>query len=205
MNTKPLTLTIFLLPLVVLAQSNYEKAIIETKTGGYLIFTNDSNSLVIYLDTAKLEPIESDDNFFVQVDNQWILQLFVIDFQNPNNKNMDDLEVQKSSLLQYRNYEINYFKDELKLRIENEKAGWGQIGNKYFLLWHFETPDIPTIQKQIHLSTICFDKILNINIPLTKDQDFEEGMSFLDKVANGLKIHDHPTNIEDLYRKVNGK
>ena len=201
---KIIAVVFFLLPLLTFGQQEYEKALIESETGGYMIFTNDSNSLVFHLDTAKVELLESGNNFFILVDSIWTLQLFTLGFQNPNNKDINDLDVQKSFLLQYMNYELNYFKEELEMNIENQKAGWGPVGNKHYLLWHFETPDYPTVQKQIYLSTIVFDNFLNINIPLTNDQSFDEGLNFLDKVARTLELHDHPTNIEEFYRKVNG-
>lgn len=201
---KQTLLLLLLTPFSSFAQQGYEKAVVESATGAYLIFTNDSNSLIFHLDTAKVEPVGNGDNFFVLVDNTWTLQLFTIDFQNPNNKDIDDLEVQKSFLIQYMNYELNYFNEELQMNIENQKAGFGPVGNKHFLLWHFDTPDLPAVQKQLYLSTIVFDNFLNINIPLTNNQTFEDGLNFLDRVARTLESHDHPINIEEFYKKVNG-
>ncbi|KAJ1379797.1 hypothetical protein B484DRAFT_441016, partial [Ochromonadaceae sp. CCMP2298] len=156
------------------------------------------------LDTATVEPLGDGANFLVLVDTTWTLQLFSIGYQNPNNKNIDELEVQKSFLLQYMNYELNYFKNEVKMAVENQKAGWGPVGDKHFLLWHFDTPDYPTVQKQMYLSTIVFDNFLNINIPLTNGQDFDEGMNFLKKVAASLVLHEHPIDVEAFYKEVNG-
>lgn len=102
------------------------------------------------------------------------------------------------------NYELDYFKNEVKMKIENQKAGWGPVGNKHFLLWHFDTPEFPTVQKQMYLSSICFDNFLNINIPLTNDQTFGEGMKFLERVAGSMVLHNHPTDIEEFYKEVNG-
>lgn len=199
------SLILFLIcPLLAFGQLEYEQALIESETGAYFIFTNDSNSFVIHLDTASVETLGDGSKFLVLVDNKWTLQLFTIGYQNPNNKDITDLDVQKSFLLQYMNYELNYFKDEVKMNIENQKAGWGPVGNKHFLLWHFETPEYPTIQKQIYLSTICFDNFLNINIPLTNDQTFDDGVNFLERVAENMILHNHPTDIEEFYNEVNG-
>ncbi|SNT40854.1 hypothetical protein SAMN05421640_0015 [Ekhidna lutea] len=162
-------LIFFLTPLLTFGQQEYEQALIESETGAYIIFTNDSNSFVLHLDTATVEPLGDGSNFLVLVDSTWTLQLFSIGYQNPNNKDTGELEVQKSFLLQYMNYELNYFKNEVKMKVENQSAGWGPVGNKYFLLWHFDTPEHPTVQKQMYLSTIVFDSFLNINVPLTNE------------------------------------
>lgn len=53
------------------------------------------------------------------------------------------------------------------------------------------------------MTTICHDHFLNINLPLTNDIKFKEGFKFLEKVAKGLKLYDHPTDIEEVYKLVN--
>ena len=198
-------LFILLTPLIALGQQTYEQALIESETGAYIIFTSDSNSFVLHLDSATVEPLGDGTNFLILVDNTWTLQLFTIGYQNPNNKDIQDLEVQKSFLLQYMNYELQYFKDEAKMKIEDQKAGWGPVGDKHFLLWHFDTPDYPTVKKQMYLSTICFENFLNINIPLTNEQTFNDGINFLERVAGSLVLHEHPIDLEEFYKEVNGR
>ncbi|SNT28358.1 hypothetical protein SAMN05421640_3169 [Ekhidna lutea] len=199
-----LFLIITTLPMIALSQQSFERAVIETATGAYIVFTNDSNSMVIYLDTADIELMDTENNFFIQVDKKWTLQFFTLSFQNPNNNDLSNLDNQKSSLFQYMNYELEYIKNEIKMNIENEKVFWGPLGNKHFLLWHFDTPDLPAVQKQLYMTAICFNSFLNINVPLMNDQEYVDGVELLNRVGRNLVLHDHPIDIEEMYKKVNG-
>ena len=198
------TILFLFLPFITLGQQDYEKAIIETETGGKIIFTNDSNSFIIELDTASIRPIEDKRTLFLDVDKKWMLQLFTVDFQNVKKLDTKDLEVQKSFILKYIEYEKKYFKEELKLGLDNIKIKSGTINNHRFICWYFDTPEYETAQKQIFLTTICFDHFLNINIPLPNDATLAEGISFLKRIGKKLTRYNHSTDIESIYKEVNG-
>ena len=199
-----LLISLATLSLQAFCQQDYERAIVETKTGAKIIFSSDSNSFIIDLDTAQVNPLESESTLFMQIDKKWLLQVFTIDFQNPNKKDVNDPEVQRSFLIQYMNYEIRYFKDDLNLSVPNHEIEWGKLNGKNFLLWYFDTPEYETATKQIYLSTLCFDHFINLNIPLEPGIELEEGIHFLKDVGQSLELFDYWVDIEGIYKEVNG-
>lgn len=64
---KLIAIFLYLAPAIGMAQQEYESALFETETGGYIVFSNDSTSLIFHLDTAKIELLNSETSFFVEV------------------------------------------------------------------------------------------------------------------------------------------
>lgn len=85
---KYLIISLICFPLLSQSQDNYEKAVIETKYGGLIIFSQENNSFIIELDTADIEIQDNPQSVFLTVDKSYILQLFTLQFQNPNNKDL---------------------------------------------------------------------------------------------------------------------
>lgn len=196
---------LILIPFYSFSQTdNYEKAVIETATGAYIIFSSDSNSISIHLDTASVKVIDNPQTVFLNVDNKWILQLFALGYENPQNKDINDVEVQKSFILQYFDYEKKYFTSELNMTLTNLQTYWGDFNGKHFLFWHFETPEIDGLQKQLFMTTLCYDHFLNINVPVMADDNLTEAEQFIKKVASLVRTHSHKIDIEKLYNEVNG-
>jgi hypothetical protein len=178
-------LTGFLFSFTVLYQE-YESALIPTEKGAVLAFTSDNKSFSIELISENVEPLEQRN--LVKIDD-WILQAFIIGFDNPKNVDLSTEEEQKKSLSQYVMYEINYFKEELGFKCDSLELKWGQLNNNYFYFWHFNTPDsLETLHKQIFLTTICHDQFLNMNIPLEKTKNFKDAKDLLFTIGRTLKI-----------------
>jgi hypothetical protein len=190
-------------PAIAGAQS-LKQAVIETKTGGYLVFTNDKQSFLIHLDTAIIEPYEDQSTMYLAIDKKNVLQLFTIPFQNPDSKDLTIDENKKKFLADYMKYETAYFRSELKLSLENLKTKWGIINLRRFLHWQFDTPEFETVTTQIHLTTICFDYFLNINVPVSHGLSYDEAFAFIQYVASRVQVNDYPIDLEAFAKEVNG-
>ena len=115
------------------------------------------------------------------------------------------IEEQKANLLTYRDYEIDYFKNQLKMDITNLKFDWLELNDKVFLFWYFNMPvDNETVRKQIYLSTICFDYFLNLNTVQEKDKEsFKFGKKLLVKIGESLELNEHVLDLEKLSKELN--
>jgi len=179
----------------------FESGLIPIKSGAIFAFTSEEKSFLLHLESENIEPLEARN--FVQVDN-WVFQAFNLGFEKPKNVDLKTESEQKKLLSRYVMYEIDYFKNELKIPCDNLKMNWGKINDNYFYFWYFNMPDTKgSISKQMYLTTICHDQFLNMSIPIGKESDFKNGKEFLFKVAKTLEINDFPVSFVELNRKYN--
>lgn len=196
-----ITSLFFALTLFSNGQGLFESALIPTKEGAIFAFTDSEKSFTLEIISDNITPLEQRN--FVMIDN-WIFQAFNIDFENPKNKDFTKEDDQKSALSQYVMYEVDYFKNELGYKCDSLTFEWGDINNKKFYFWYFNTPDtIETLQKQMYLTTICHNQFLNMNIPLEKGVSFIDGKDFLFKIAKTLKVNDTPIDFDKLNDEIN--
>jgi hypothetical protein len=186
------------------SSQNFRQAVIKTQTGGYLVFSNDKHAFTIHLDTAMIEPYGDQSTMYLLIDSTFVLQLFTIPFNNPDNQDLRDDDVQKQFLAQYMKYETAYFREEVKLSVQNLRTKWGTINLRRFLHWEFDTPEFETVEAQLHLTTICFDNFVNINVPVTPGMPREEAFDFIQYVASRLELHNGPIDFEAFAKEVNG-
>ena len=103
-------------------------------------------------------------------------------------------------------YELNYDKNDLKLNYTNLTHDFIVMNDKLYLLWVFNMPAVNTsVLKQINLSTLCFEHVLNLNTPFVKDDNFGDDKGLLLKVAQTLKQNDFKIDFNELYKKLNPK
>jgi hypothetical protein len=107
-------------------------------------------------------------------------------------------EEQTETLNGYADYELDYFKNELKLNVVNTKKEWLTLNSKLYLVWSFDTPSQKTDQnnankviRQIYFSTVCFNQVLDLNIPIVKMEQSQIGIELLKKVATTLKTYNN--------------
>lgn len=180
--------------LTLYGQGRFDSALIPTKDGALFAFSDSTKSFTLDIVSDNIQPLEQRN--FVMIDN-WIFQAFNIDFENPKNIDLTKEENIKKSISQYVKYETDYFKKELKFPCDSLTLNWEKINGHYFCFWYFNTPDtIESLKKQMYLTTICYNQILNMNIPLEKGVDFKDGKEFLFKMANTLKIYDKPIDFD---------
>ncbi|MEP3390669.1 MAG: hypothetical protein ABJO02_20920 [Reichenbachiella sp.] len=181
-------------------QETFESALIPSKNGAVITYTSDEHAFTVTLNSNSIEP--SDQPNFLTIDG-WILQSFILGYDNPKAKDMSVEENAKRALSQYVMYELDYFKEQLKLEIE-PKLEWGHMKGLYFYFWYFDTPpELETLQGQLFLTTMCFNQFLNLNIPLEKGKSFEEAKAYLMNIGKSITLHDHPIDFESLYTELN--
>ncbi len=180
----------------------FQSGLMKTKTGAMIVYTGSNHSFTLEILSDNLKPSEQPN--FVIIDNI-IFQSVIMPFQQKLDFENLSIETQKSNLLGYMNYELDYFKNELKQNILNEKYEWIKLNEKLFLFWFYDMPKSnKQIKKQIYLTTICFDHILNLNTPLMRDKDdFNFNKELLTKIGKSLKLKNEPIDLNILYNELN--
>lgn len=197
---KTLSFLLCLLSLHTFAQETFQSALIPSKDGAVITYTSDEHAFTVTLKSDSIEPTEQPN--FLTIDG-WVLQSFILGFDNPTGKDMLLEENAKAALSQYVMYELNYFKEELKLDVE-PKLEWGEMDGLFFYFWYFDTPpELESLQGQLYLTTVCFNQFLNLNIPLEKDVSFEEAKAYLMNIGKNITLYDHPIDFESLYNGLN--
>ena len=180
----------------------FDLGLMKTKTGARVIYNGEKNSFTFDIVGENINPTEQ--KGFIIIDNN-IFQTVILPFpQKVDFKGMT-VEEQKANLLAYRDYEIDYFKNQVKLDITNLKYDWLVLNDKVFLFWYFNMPvDNETVRKQLYLTSICFDHILNLNTVQEKDKDsFKFGKELLVKIGETLELNEHVLDIEKLSQELN--
>jgi len=101
----------------------------------------------------------------------------------------------KPTLEGYVDYEIDYVK-QLNASPTNIKKEWKTINSRLFLLWYFEFKpeggsDVAVkMSAQVYLSTLCFNQVLDLNMPLADKKDYDKFEAQLEKIAATLKTYD---------------
>jgi len=188
------------------AQSSNEKfksALMEKKGGAAVIYSSDKHSFTLDIISDNIKPLQQPG--YVSVDNK-ILQ-FVFSVNDSFKQTANTEEEQKTRLLGYMQYELEYAKNELKVNYTELKFDWITINNKLYLLWYYDMPvgkkiKKGTVLKQINLSTLCFEHALNLNTPFEQQDSLETDKNFLLKVARTLKQNDFEIDFDALYNEL---
>jgi len=95
------------------------------------------------------------------------------------------------------NYELDYFKNELKIKTVNLNTEWKTIHSRLWLIWSFDVPvqkkDLNAskqVNHQIYASTICFNQVLDLNIPLLPGDNLEQSGDLIIKLMSTLNTID---------------
>jgi hypothetical protein len=208
MPTRTLLLLLLLTGSKLFAQTTekFSPALMQTKAGAKMVYTSDSHSITFDFIFKKVEPTGKEN--FINVDNK-PLQFILI----PNSAlstTDTTLKRQKAELLGYATYETDYIKNDLKLNIANITQKWITINGKLFLFWTYDmppdTPGLPSDSKsvlqQLHLSTLCFAHVLNLNIPVSQGETADANSTMLLSVAKTLQLNDFKIDLAQLYKKL---
>lgn len=180
----------------------FESALLQSKTGAFLVFNGEKHSFTIDL-LGKITPNEKP-NFLSINDN--ILQTLIIPFETKLDfENLTEIE-QKENLIAYHNYELDYVKEQLNVKKLNEKYEFVKLNGKVFLKWTYDMPkSFNSVDKQSYLITICFDQILILNAPIINGKKLNEIQELLLKIGKTLKLINQPLDLEKLYNDLKGQ
>lgn len=180
----------------------FTSSFVQSKTGMDLVFNGKSHSFTLTFTgvnakTADVMAKEENQNFATIGEN--IVQASLVALPQPISPtvNLSKLTYDeiKPTLEGYVNYELEYITKDLKLNPQNIKKEWKTISSQLFLVWYFEAKfDAPDVAKkvtaQIYYTTICFNQVLDINIPLYNKNDVESKKALIEKIASTLKSYD---------------
>lgn len=179
--------------------ADFERSLMKTQNGFKLIYNSKSQSITLDITSAKIDPIEDSD--FINIDQNPV-QFNLINYYASNTAN-DAYTKQQAELLDYSEYELNYEKNDLKVKISGIHKEWVTINKKLFLLWYYNMPpDNKSILQQVNLSTLCFANVLNISTPVCKNEVFANKKTILMVLAKTLKMNNFELNLGTLSKQI---
>src|SRR5579863_1876730 len=103
----------------------------------------------------------------------------------------------------YMNFELSYYKKKLHQNYSNLSTQWVTLQNRIFLVWFFDIPqDQKLISRQIYVSTIFYDQILDLNAPVFHPEDAGKAKALLLRLAGTIKTYDTRLDLKALQKKL---
>lgn len=184
---------------------SFESKFVAQNGGGKVVFNGKSHAFSIDIvgKNVKLQGVAGTDNnqCFIDCDGEVIQTSWVpIPQPMPSAMHLSKLtkEQETEILSGYADYELDYFKSELKLKITDLKKEWLTINSKLYMVWYFDVKPLKTehndadnIVRQIYFSTVCFNQVVDLNMPIEKIEHTKAGIELLKKVAATLKFYNN--------------
>lgn len=139
---------------------------------------------------------------FITIDRQ-ILQATLV----PIGKNIDlrhsSPAHEQDLLTRYMNFELSYYKKKLHEDYSNLQTEWVTLQNHIFLVWTFDVPqNDKLISRQVYVSTIFFDRIMDLNAPVFQSDDPEKAKALLLHLAGTMKTYDTHLDLKAMQKKL---
>jgi hypothetical protein len=139
---------------------------------------------------------------FITVDKQ-IFQSTLV----PIDKSIDISNLtparEQDILTGYMNFELSYYKKKLHQNYSNLTTQWVTLQNRIFLVWYFDIPqNQKLISRQIYISTIFFDQILDLNAPVFHPEHAGKAKALLLRLAGTIKTYDTHLDLTALQKKI---
>lgn len=151
--------------------------------------------------TAKIAK-PSDIPGFITIDGQVLQSTLVPASPSADLKNMTSVR-EKEILTKYMNFELDYYKKKLRQHYTQLQTEWMTIKGRLFLVWYFDMPkDYKLVSRQVYLSTLFFDHVLDLNAPVFKMDRFVRAKETLVKLAGTLKTYDRQLDLGLLKRQL---
>jgi hypothetical protein len=162
-------------------------------TGKDQSFTMDVNAK-----TAKVSDLPG----FITVDGQ-IVQATLVPSQPAVDARQMSTAQEKEALTKYMNYELGYYKKKLKQNYSQLQTEWVMVKDRLFLVWYFDMPkDYKLVSRQLYFSTLFADKVLDLNAPVFKTEQFSRARGVLNRLVNTLKTYDENLDMEGLKKDL---
>ena len=199
---KTLLSTLFLLTssIVCIAQDDFyteefELSFSTTMNGGEFVYNGKAHSFKIKVVSDSIRTTEHPN--FITVGNR-IVQSNAVPLPSSRlDLKKLTIEQQKEVLNGYVEYELDYFKNEIHLVCQNLQLEWVTVDARLWLIWSFDVPKQKATEgtskpatSQIYASTICFNQVLDLNIPVLKGDSKAKCKEHIHELMNGLKLFD---------------
>ena len=183
------------------APPDEERALLLTgKKHSLIAFAGPSHSFT--LDVTAHSSKVSDIPGFITVDKQ-ILQSTLVPIDKPSDTAGLSADKQKTVLLRYMNYELDYYRKKLKQRYRDLQTEWITLNGRLFLLWYFDMPEnYKLVSRQVYISTLFYDRVMDLNAPVFKTGDWGNARTLLIKLAGTMKTFDKHLDLDALRKKL---
>jgi hypothetical protein len=176
------------------------------------LLTGRKKSLIAYAGqdhsfTLRVAPTAkpSDIPGFITVDKQ-ILQSTLVSVDRSIDLHDMTPAREQDILTRYMDFELSYYRKKLHQNYSNLKTEWVTLQNRLFLVWYFDIPkNQKLISRQIYVSTLFFDKIMDLNAPIFHPEDAEKAKALLVGLAGTIKTYDTHLDLAALQKKLNSK
>ncbi|WP_207433497.1 hypothetical protein [Sabulibacter ruber] len=165
-----------------------------------LTYNGQKHAFTVTMDADSVRPSEHPGWVYV---NGQIVQASTVPV--PEHLYQDTLSEkrQQEILLGYINYEMEYFKKELKIKYKDLDIHPGTLEGAPVVFWLFSMPKGDDIRKQIYVTRLCFNQALSLNIPLRQEEDMKESLRLLTNLMKTVKVYDQPLDLNQLYKELN--
>ncbi len=176
-----------------LYKEEFQFSYLPKKNGGQILYNGTAHSFTIDILSDSINTTEYPN--YIKIYNH-ILQTAIVPLPQ-SNLDLKRLTIaqQKEALEGYMGYELEYFKNDLLLNYQHLKKEWITVNTRLWLLWTFDLPmqqadtAMQQVVAQIYGSTICFNQILDLNVPLFQDDHFEKTKKLVMQCMSGLKTY----------------
>lgn len=172
------------------AAEPYQLKLVKKPTGALLGLSSSSNTFSIEVEGKEIKA-GSDPGYYT-VDGKF---LQVVTIQIPGTADLQNLTPEKEEqiLRGYVDYELTYFRNELKLKVRNESIKPETINGKLFIRWSFAadpptTEGITSPKRHIYYSTVCFDRVLSMSSATMPKENAKAPDTMLRAIAKTLKL-----------------
>ena len=175
--------------------------LLQGKRRSLIAWSGDGHAFTMEVSGKDVKP--SDLPGFITIDKQ-IVQTTLVPASENIDLNYLTLQREKDILTRYMNYELSYYKHHLKQDYSNLQTEWLSLHGHPFLLWYFDMPkDYKLVSRQLYLSTIFYDRIMDLNAPLFSIGDYNRARELIVKLAGSLKTFDKTIDLVALNRQLN--
>ena len=183
------------------APEEFESGFIPYPKGALILFSGTQHSFSVDIVSDSVRPTEQPN--FVLVDGQVVQCINIGIPEDIDVKDLDD-ERTKEILRGYIDYELAYFKDELEQDYENLSIDYVVINKRLFAVWSLEMPKLrDKVEKQIYMTTVCFNQILNLNSPVVTGSDAGKAKQKLMTIAETLRTYDTHLDFQLIHQTLN--
>ena len=174
------------------------------------LVTGRHHSLIAYagkdhsftLEIGALTSKPSDIPGFITIDNQ-IIQSTLVPVSEPTGLSAMTEGKEKETLLKYMNYELDYYRKKLKQHYTHLQTEWVSTHGRLFLLWYFDMPEnYKLVRRQVYVSTLFYDRVMDLNAPVFKSDDWGKARMLLVKLAGTMKTYDRRLDLDALRKKL---
>jgi hypothetical protein len=176
-------------------------SLLAGKKRSLIVYAGKDHSFTLDVPVRTSKP--SDVPGFVTIDKQ-IVQTSIVPVDRSINTSGLTPAREQEILTKYMNYELIYYKKKLRQDYSHLQTEWVTLQNRLYLVWYFDMPkNYKLVSRQIYLSTLFFDQVIDMNAPVFQGNDFGKAKGILLRMAGTMKTYDTHLDLAALEKKLN--